>query len=493
MIKVVCIGHDYTNDLYELLKLFFPSQEIIILLETEEISYNNDHDQHLLFSIIEHLENKVKAKAIIGDKNNEIAFCDEDIIINYNQSQIKKASKLIVKRTVFTALSKLIKIDLPWGILTGIRPTKIVHELMEKALEDYEILNILKDKYYINEDKAKLLLSVAKKEHPIIYPIRQNLVSLYISIPFCPTTCVYCSFPSNPLTKWQHLQKPYIDGLCKEIKEIAILLEKKGKNLQTIYIGGGTPSAVTIEDINQLFKQIKDSFQLAKLQEFTFEAGRPDTITREKLKLLKSNGVTRISINPQTMNESTLIKIGRKHTVEELKKAFYMAKEEGFNNINMDIIIGLPGEDAKMVEKTMEEIKKLQPSSLTVHTLAIKRGSKLREDTSSYTLLQKETSNMLRITGKYAEDMGMTPYYLYRQKHMLGNLENIGYCKEGYECIYNVQIMEEKQTIIALGAGAVSKITFPKENRLERVPNVKDLQQYIARVDEMIERKKPYI
>ncbi|SCZ07192.1 coproporphyrinogen dehydrogenase HemZ [Alkaliphilus peptidifermentans] len=491
MIKAVCIGHDYSYELNELLKLFFPSEEIEI--STEVATFSNSPDKYILISLIDVSNDRVKATATLGNENKEETITEEVIYEANNNLQLKKTSKTLMKRTVFMVLKKFIDIDLPWGILTGIRPTKIVHELMEDKYVDEEIIRTLKEKYFIKKEKADLLLTVAKREHSIIYPIREDLVSLYISIPFCPTRCVYCSFPSNPLTKCLHLQQPYVDVLYREIKEIGKVLSEKGKKLETIYIGGGTPSTLTIDQMNKIFTQIKESFNLSELKEYTFEAGRPDTITREKLKTMKDNGITRISINPQTMNDCTLKTIGRNHSVQQLKEAFFMAQEEGFENINMDLIIGLPGEDTNMVEKTMKEIKELSPSSLTVHTLAVKRGSKLREDTTAYHLHEEEVAKMLEVTAQYAEEMGLNPYYMYRQKQMLGHLENIGYCKEGYQCIYNIQIMEEKQTIIALGAGAVTKVVFNDENRLERVPNVKDLQLYLDRVDEMIERKKTHI
>ncbi|MCK9268536.1 MAG: coproporphyrinogen dehydrogenase HemZ, partial [Alkaliphilus sp.] len=382
----------------------------------------------------------------------------------------------------------------PWGILTGIRPTKIVHSLLEQGLDEEEILSILIDEYYIDNDKAMLLLNIAKIEHGFVYPVDEKKISLYIGIPFCPTRCLYCSFPSNSLKRSSHLLDDYVDTLCKEIEGVAGSIKKTGKKVQTIYIGGGTPTTLSIPRFASIFDTIKRVVDLNYLEEFTVEAGRPDTIDYEKLMFLKKEGVTRISINPQTMNNLTLEAIGRGHTAEEIIKSYKMATEVGFENINMDIIIGLPGENSSHVRHTMEQLQRLSPSNLTVHTLAVKRASRLKEIEKDYSLsAQQEVTDMLDITQNYAESMGLKPYYMYRQKHMVGNLENIGYAKPGYECIYNIQIMEEKQTIVALGAGAVSKFTFPKENRLERVPNVKNLEHYIKRIDEMIGRKTKFM
>jgi coproporphyrinogen dehydrogenase HemZ len=272
------------------------------------------------------------------------------------------------------------------------------------------------------------------------------------------------------------------------------LLRETGKKIQTIYIGGGTPTTLSVSQLARIFDTIKYTIDLNHLEEFTVEAGRPDTINYKNLMFLKKENVTRLSINPQTMSNLTLKVIGRGHTAEELIESYRMAAGIGFKNINMDIIIGLPGEDGGAVKYTMEQLQKLSPANLTVHTLAIKRASRLREMKGNYSLPnQQEITAMLKITQNYAESMGLRPYYMYRQKHMVGNLENIGYTKPGYECIYNIQIMEEKQTIIALGVGAVSKFTFPNENRLERVPNVKNLEDYIERIDEMIDRKAKFM
>lgn len=494
MIKVFCVGHDYEYEIKELLKLFFPIEEIEIILNRKEINPSDFPMEEGLVSKVSHIHGEVMVETTYIRDANKLSHLERKRPVNTTSLALKKLEKKMIKRGIYQILKEQLGTYLPWGILTGIRPTKIVHELLEQGASPTEILNHLQEEYFIDEGKARLLLTVAETEHPYLYPVDEGKISVYISIPFCPTRCVYCSFPSNPIKAWGHLQQQYVDVLCEEIKETAIYLRESGKMIESLYIGGGTPSTLTIPQLKQLSHSIHENLPLEGLKEYTFEAGRPDTIDREKLMEIKKMGVTRLSINPQTMNDCTLQAIGRSHSVEELKEAYNLAKEIGFENINMDLIIGLPGEDSSMVEHTMREIEALTPMNLTVHTLAVKNASKLKENQGSFQLGENdEILKMLDITQAYANRMGLKPYYMYRQKHMLGHLENIGYCQPGYEGIYNIQIMEEKQTIIAFGAGAVSKFVYPKENRLERVPNVKNLEQYLQRGFEMAERKIKYL
>ena len=335
-------------------------------------------------------------------------------------------------------------------------------------------------------------MKVAKRERKYIYPVDEDKISLYVSIPFCPTKCLYCSFPSHPLAKFGKLRDSYLEKLIYEAKGLGELIKLQGKSIETLYIGGGTPTALDAEQLDFLIKSLFEIFDLEQLEEFTVEAGRPDSITREKLEVLKRNNVTRISINPQTMNQDTLDKIGRNHTVQDIVDCFFLARELGFDNINMDLILGLPGETPDMVENTMKEIVKLNPENVTVHTLALKRASDLNINIEDYKSDLTSYNNMIRmieISQKYMSMHEYFPYYLYRQKHMLGNLENIGYSKDGRECLYNMQIMEEMQSNYAIGAGAVSKFVYLKENRIERVDDVKNVEIYIDRVDDMIDKK----
>ena len=485
MIGVILKGHDYKYEVAELIKLFTADFEFI-----EEKSFGR-----ILENVVYVYNDTLIAKSKYYE-NYELKydFTDHIKIDNLSEQDLKKVTKECIKRTMFKVLQNRLNTYVPWGILTGIRPVKIVHTLLDEQKSDEEIREILKNKYYIMDEKIDLALEIAKRERLFIYPIDKNKISLYVGIPFCPTRCYYCSFPANPLKQFGHLRKEYVDKLIVEIQGMAKILKDTNKEIETLYIGGGTPTALESEELDTLITSLYKELDLSTIKEFTVEAGRPDSITRGKLEVLKKHNVSRISINPQTMNDETLDKIGRAHSVSDIVDCFNMAREIGFNNINMDLILGLVDEDLAMVRKTLEEIKKLSPESLTVHTLAVKRASNLKENLDKYELTRyEEMIKMIDLSMECAKDMGLNPYYMYRQKHMLGNLENIGYAKEGYECIYNIQIMEEKQSNYALGAGSISKFVYVDEDRIERVENVKNVEQYIDRVDEMIERKRKEI
>ncbi len=483
MLGIELKGHDYKYEIAELFKLFTTQFKFIKEDEKFEKALINEFikDEDYIKSTTKYYE------------NNDLKLYKEEVfnINSLNEEEIKKKSKTIIKRSIFKVLSELYDTYVPWGILTGIRPVKIVHSLLDEGLSEVEIRQNLKENYLIKDEKIDLALDIAKRERVFIYPIDKNKISLYVSIPFCPTRCVYCSFPSNPMKQFGHLRENYVKAIVKEIKGLAKLLKETNKEIETLYIGGGTPTTLEAEQLDNLIKALFMELDLTKIKEFTVEAGRPDTITREKLEVMKKHNVTRISINPQTMNNETLVKIGRDHNVDDIVRCFNMARDFGFNNINMDIILGLVDENVEMVRNTLERIKELSPESLTVHTLAIKRASTLKENLDKYELTRyEEMVSMINLSMEYAKSMGLNPYYMYRQKHMLGNLENIGYAKEGFECIYNIQIMEEKQSNLAVGAGAISKYVYVDEDRIERTDNVKNVEIYIDRVDEMIERKE---
>lgn len=483
MLGIELKGHDYKYEIAELFKLFTTQFKFI----KEDVKF----EKALINEFIKD-EDYIKSTTKYYE-NNDLKLCKEEVfnINSLNEEEIKKKSKTIIKRSIFKVLSELYDTYVPWGILTGIRPVKIVHSLLDEGLSEVEIRQNLKDNYLIKDEKIDLALDIAKRERVFIYPIDKNKISLYVSIPFCPTRCVYCSFPSNPMKQFGHLRENYVKAIVKEIKGLAKLLKETNKEIETLYIGGGTPTTLEAEQLDNLIKALFMELDLTKIKEFTVEAGRPDTITREKLEVMKKHNVTRISINPQTMNNETLVKIGRDHNVDDIVRCFNMARDLGFNNINMDIILGLVDENVEMVRNTLERIKELSPESLTVHTLAIKRASTLKENLDKYELTRyEEMVSMINLSMEYAKSMGLNPYYMYRQKHMLGNLENIGYAKEGFECIYNIQIMEEKQSNLAVGAGAISKYVYVDEDRIERTDNVKNVEIYIDRVDEMIERKE---
>lgn len=398
--------------------------------------------------------------------------------------------KNAVKQLLYQMLCRRTGKTLPWGSLTGIRPTKIALTRLQEGWSREEIRRYMKDTYMTSDEKTDLCIEIAARELELLKPLDyERGYSLYVGIPFCPTTCLYCSFTSYPISKWKGRTGLYLEALFKELAYTAGKME--GRPLDTIYFGGGTPTSLEAEDLDRLLTRLEELFDTRSAIEFTVEAGRPDSITREKLQVLKNHGISRISINPQTMNQKTLDLIGRRHTVDMVKEKFWLARELGFDNINMDLIMGLPQEGIQEVSHTLREIRALKPDSLTVHSLAIKRAARLnmfKEDYSGLTI--ENTPEMIAMSMECAREMGMEPYYLYRQKNMAGNFENVGYSLPGKACIYNILIMEEMQTIAACGAGTTTKVVFPRENRRERCENVKEVEQYISRIDEMIQRKE---
>lgn len=378
----------------------------------------------------------------------------------------------------------------PWGILTGIRPAKIATKLLDEGKSDREVTEYFVNECGVEYDKATLALTCAKA----LIPLRENMyddgVSLYIGIPFCPSRCLYCSFVTNGTKQAARLMPEYVAALKKEIVYTANIIKENNHRIETVYIGGGTPTTLTPQLLEDMIGCLYENNDLSQIKEFTVEAGRPDTITREKLEVLKRHGVDRISINPQSMNDETLHIIGRAHNSQAIREAMYLARECGFDNINMDIIAGLPGEDFDMFKYTLEEVEKLNPEDTTVHTMSIKRSSRLNELLGEYNLTNGElVSDMVDYARKYLEENGKQPYYMYRQKNQLGNLENVGYSKPGKESLYNLYIMEEIQTIISLGCGGVTKTVDRAANRIERIFNVKEAKDYIERLDEMLKRK----
>lgn len=400
------------------------------------------------------------------------------------------AAKNVVKQIFYRMLVKRTGTELPWGSLTGIRPTKIALTRLEDGWREEDIRTFMKDTYMASDQKIDLSIEIAAREKKLLEPLDyERGYSLYVGIPFCPTTCLYCSFTSYPIGKWTGRTGLYLEALFKELEYTAGKME--GRPLDTIYMGGGTPTSLPAGDIDAILCRLEQLFDVSHALEFTVEAGRPDSITEEKLRVLRDHGITRISINPQTMNQKTLDFIGRRHTVEMVKERFAMARSMGFDNINMDLIMGLPEEDLDDVRHTLEEVRALRPDSLTVHSLAIKRAARLnmfKEEYSGFKI--QNTPEMIELSAACAREMGMEPYYLYRQKNMAGNFENVGYALPGKACIYNILIMEEMQTIAACGAGTTTKVVFPSENRRERCENVKEVEQYIGRIHEMMERKE---
>ncbi len=393
------------------------------------------------------------------------------------------------KKGLYLALKEDTGKELPWGNLVGIRPTKIARQALDSGKAAETIIDELIDKHFVSNEKASLCTEIAEREKEILSSLTpEKGYSLYIGIPFCPTTCLYCSFTSYPICTWEKRVDDYLRALFTELEYVK---ENFGdKTLDTIYIGGGTPTSLSEDKLEKLLSKVDECFDVKSLKEYTVEAGRADSITREKLRIIHKHNVTRISVNPQTMKDETLKLIGRRHTVSQVIDAFNMAREEGIDNINMDIILGLPGETAEDVRYTIEEIEKLSPDNLTIHSLAIKRASRLAEWIKDKDIsILNNTDEMMEIASGGARRMGMKPYYLYRQKNMSGNFENTGYALPGKNGIYNILIMEEVQSIVACGAGTVTKRVY-SDGRIERCDNVKDVGLYINQIEEMIERKR---
>ena len=468
MISLLLEDMTFEQDIRELLMAFYPEEKYI---------YTNEDVFLSLFLSKKSIEYHIKIKS--GD--NVLEFSSP-------LRETKFDTKNDLKRNIYINLLKLGNKELPWGTLTGIRPTKIVMEMLENDMSLEDIKKHLKEVYLISDKRIKLCTDTAKNEFNILKKIDyKNGYSLYIGIPFCPTRCLYCSFTSYSIAQWKKDTDTYVEALCKEL--LAVSKMYKSKKLQTIYMGGGTPTSLEGYQLSKILNVVKKNFDLSNLLELTVEAGRPDSITREKLEALKEVGVDRISINPQTMQQKTLDLIGRHHTIEDIFESYKLARDVGFENINMDFIIGLNGETLEDVIDSFTKVKSFAPESITIHSLALKRAARLNTENKREIMDNDLILSMINTATDTCADLRLEPYYLYRQKNMAGNLENIGFSKLGKECLYNILIMEEKQTIIACGAGTSSKIVFG-DGRIERIENVKDPKLYIERLDEMIMRKE---
>lgn len=486
MIEIIVKEEMYIYDMYHIVKAFFPGSEIHQTIDgnaLELIELRMNEQQQICFWI----------------STSEVKEYTE-----------RKQKKRYVNLKVYDRLSKQTGKELAWGVLTGIRPTKIMMNLLEEGKSEQEVIDYMKEKYRTIDKKARLGMEIAMREKALLEQLDyKDGYSLYVGIPFCPTTCSYCSFTSQPIHKWKDRVDEYLDALCKEISFVGEV--SKEKKLNTVYIGGGTPTTLEPKQLERLLSHIEKTCSFEYLKEFTVEAGRPDSITKEKLDVLKRHQISRISINPQTMQQKTLDCIGRKHTVEDTRRVYAMAREVGFENINMDLIAGLPGETLEDMRHTLQQIEEFAPDSLTVHALAMKRASRLTQEKreggyqgNDQAGSAQMLSGMIELAAEYAGKMHLVPYYLYRQKNIAGNFENVGYAKVDKAGIYNILIMEEKQSIVACGAGASTKLVLPKEKALidektgnpkqiVRTENVKDVEQYINRIGEMIERKGEWL
>lgn len=496
----------YEYDIHALVKAFYPEWELKILTPESvvkdrkiwdidpvmELDFDEREVKFIIYSDGFSVMNHDQTCDGLHNSNNkdESAYVKVPHVYTWRNTDTVEPGeyKNEFKRFLYTALQEETGISLPWGNLTGIRPTKIAMTMLENGKSEQVVAAFLREKHFVSEEKIALGIEIAEREREILSSLHyENGYSLYIGIPFCPTTCLYCSFTSYPISVWKERVADYLTALEREMDAVAKMYHDK--ILDTIYIGGGTPTALSAGELDRLITKLKNTFDFDTVQEFTVEAGRADSITEVKLRVLYQQGVTRISVNPQTMKQGTLQLIGRQHTVAQVTDAFRLARKVGFDNINMDIILGLPGETKEDVEATIEAILALKPDSLTVHSLAVKRASGLHKwiEENGVTAYNN-TEETMRIAAAGARAMDMEPYYLYRQKNMSGNFENVGYSVKDKYGIYNILIMEEMQTIVALGAGSISKRVYP-DGRIERCDNVKDVALYIEKIDEMIKRK----
>ena len=462
-------SHPFRYEMEALCRMFLHGRELKIT-EEAEIPPKEDY----IYTALEGDEITVKAK-IDGKYAEAKRTAENDHACN-------------MELAAFSVLTEILSIRPKWGVLTGIRPVKLAMQLHDMGLSEEEIRKKLKEERLVSDEKLDLLLTTMEHELEIRASSRPNSVSLYISIPFCPSRCSYCTFTSHSVEKAAKLIPQYVELLCGELKDIAVLIDEIGLHLETVYMGGGTPTVLTAKQLDRVLSTVNESFDMTGVRELTVEAGRPDTITAEKLAVLKKNGVGRISINPQTMDDEVLAAIGRKHTAEDVKNAFTLAKTFGFDSINMDLISGLPGDNMEKFRKTIAEVIAMNPDNITLHTLTVKHGANLAPMAQSVFAATADAMNEYAY-GEFAK-AGYFPYYLYRQKGTVDNLENVGFCKPGKEGIYNIFIMDETHTILSAGAGGVTKMKAPYDKKIERIFNFKYPYEYIERFELMNERKE---
>ncbi|RAL26282.1 coproporphyrinogen III oxidase [Thermoflavimicrobium daqui] len=478
-------------------KDFYREIELIASLFFEEVKVTDSLaepvDAVLQFSIKE--ANPASVTVLLSEPSGEQtwqAFHQQEIQETDVKAYRKRLKKLI-SYTVLQVFQQATGIIQSWGILTGVRPTKLLHSMLLKGSKATEAAQVLQREYLLQPEKIEILQEIIERQLtmlPDLYSLDRE-VSLYIGIPFCPTKCAYCTFPAYAIQGRNGSVEEFLAGLHEEIAAIGNWLKERNLPVTTIYYGGGTPTSISATQMDALFTQMKRYIPTYnQVREITVEAGRPDTLEPEKLALLKQWQIGRISINPQSFKEETLKLIGRHHTVRETLEKYQLAREMGISNINMDLIIGLPNESMEEFQNSLEVIQELKPESLTVHTLSFKRGSIMTQNKEKYRVAKRdEIEEMVRMARVWAKQAGYVPYYLYRQKNILGNQENVGYAFPGQESLYNIIIMEEKQTIIGLGCGAVSKMVAPQTGKIKRWPNPKEPQAYINTYQQHIHGK----
>lgn len=483
-IELTSATPQFLNDLGDVVRLFYGAESAVYAPAEEACEGKLTHTH-----AVEDGQYVESCVLTLGDET----FSQEQrlpVPLNGDALEEKRVLKRAIKLCAYALLRTCSGVRPPWGALTGVRPTRLMYAMLDKGFDIEQAAREMQAVYDVSEEKAALLGEIIREQDGLLVR-NAGVADIYVGIPFCTTRCSYCSFSSGELGDGRAVE-PYLSALFAEIRAARVLMDEAGLSLRALYVGGGTPTSLNEAQLARLMEAINASFPHA--QEFTVEAGRPDTLNRAKLHTLKAAGVTRISVNPQTMNDQTLARIGRAHSAKDVLDAFFMAREAGFDDINMDVICGLPGEDAADFARTLDALTPLSPESLTVHTLAIKHSSKLHEALATGKIAAQDDAHVRRMVDMgltAAHAMGMRAYYLYRQKYMAGSHENVGYAKLGHACRYNIDIMEETTSILALGAGAISKRVDPDaQKRIERAPNVSNIEQYTARVQEMIARKR---
>lgn len=471
--KIFIDNHPFHYEIENIARLFFPYEKLEVIKDTKAVN----EGEYILTAV----DDKISVTAVFSQYKSTLTA---------EKTGDDKADEQIICSLLFKILTDYTGITMPWGMITGVRPVKYLRSVMLEKGEDFA-RDYFKNYYYVTEEKLALATTTEKYERKILNSSKENSFSLYVSIPFCPSRCSYCSFVSQSVERTKHLIEPYVDLLCKEISLTGEIAKKHSLKLETVYIGGGTPTTLNPSQLRKLINTINSSFNMAECREFTVEAGRPDTITPEKLKELKSGGVTRISINPQTLNDNVLSSIGRKHTTEDTLKAFKTASDFNFDTVNSDLIAGLPDDTFESFANSLDKIIDLDVNNITVHTLSIKRSADYTEKGLTTSREDAErTGKMLSYAEKRLTENGYIPYYLYRQSRMVGNYENVGWSKPSHEGLYNVFIMDETHSILACGAGAVTKLKNHKKNDLQRIFNYKFPYEYIDKFDEILNRKE---
>lgn len=468
----------YSYEMENLCRLFYPHEKFEKFYEDSQGTYDVVCE---FFS----QENSVwvTAKLFLEQETTYTEKCPE-----YADA---REEEITMARCLFHLFTKHTNYVPCWGVLTGVRPGKLYSSLLQQLGTHQRVKEYMCNRLLVLEDKVDLCYHTYLAECKAARLCDGSAFSLYVSIPFCPTRCSYCSFVSHSVEKTAKMVPAYVDLLCKELEETAIRAKNLNLTLKSIYFGGGTPTQLSASQLDQIMTAIEECFDLSHLVEYTVEGGRPDTITPEKLQVLKDHGVDRLSINPQTMHNDILAIIGRRHSAEQVVDAFQMARDAGFTNINMDLIAGLPGDTLEGFSESLNQVLSLDPENITVHTLSVKRSSFLTARGEIATTPNGETVlSMLETAKNKLSSNGYVPYYLYRQSKMLGNLENVGWSKSGYDCLYNIYMMNELHTVLAVGAGAVSRLKEPSGTQIERIFNYKYPYEYIERFDTMLERKK---